>query len=413
VQQFLVRLSSLGLLEDNATFNQFTFPMPARFRCCLVLTIVGLGFALPHASADERIKVEAEINDKPVTLGFDTGASAPFLIWKTVATRLGIKSSPPPADLKLEVGEVAPDRSELVKLKVFGHTFEKAELRVLDMPYSDSETEIQGVVGWPAARDGILTLKIADRLVDFSATLPDTVGWRQLAIKKEHDVLTFVLPEAGEANTDLMLVDTGWSGGLALSPERWRAWRAAHPRQIVTKQALFTPAAGLVVSEVAWAEEISLNGFVIRGVAVSEGHLQDLVGRAAIIGIAGLRRVDLIADHKNGVAYTRTRTEPPATPVHNRMGAVFVPPNERSNDLVAHVAPNSPAEKAGIRNGDILLKIDELDVTPWRTKPGILPLSRFFEQPAGKTLTLTYKRGANTKKAIVRLIDILGPSRKE
>ena len=62
-----------------------------------------------------------------------------------------------------------------------------------------------------------------------------------------------------------------------------------------------------------------------------------------------------------------------------------------------------------VRNGDVLLRIGNLDVTKWRTDPTVLPLSRFWEQPAGTRLDLTLRRGEQVLKINVPLRDILSP----
>jgi C-terminal processing protease CtpA/Prc len=78
-------------------------------------------------------------------------------------------------------------------------------------------------------------------------------------------------------------------------------------------------------------------------------------------------------------------------------------------DLVARVINGSPAFAAGIRNGDVLLKVGGLDATKWRTDPKVLPLSRFWEGPPGTRLELTLKRGASTFKSTPVLRQILSP----
>src|SRR4029077_8034211 len=90
-------------------------------------------------------------------------------------------------------------------------------------------------------------------------------------------------------------------------------------------------------------------------------------------------------------------------------GAVFVPRDLQSQDLVANVLPHSPAEQAGVRSGCLWLKIDALDVTAWKTEPGITPLSRFWERPPGTRLVLTLKRNNQTVVIPVILREILGP----
>src|SRR5690242_15954824 len=81
-----------------------------------------------------------------------------------------------------------------------------------------------------------------------------------------------------------------------------------------------------------------------------------------------------------------------------------------NDDLIAHVVDGSPAHEAGIRNGDVLLKIADLDVTRWRTDPTVLPLSRFWQEPAGTKLRLTIRRGNETPEISVLLRNILPPS---
>src|SRR5208283_2607688 len=86
-------------------------------------------------------------------------------------------------------------------------------------------------------------------------------------------------------------------------------------------------------------------------------------GYQASLGLAALKRLDMVVDGGHGVAYLRLRRADAPPYEHNRLGAVFVPPEVHQNDLVAHVVPHGPAYEAGIRDGDVLLKIDKLDVT--------------------------------------------------
>jgi C-terminal processing protease CtpA/Prc len=92
---------------------------------------------------------------------------------------------------------------------------------------------------------------------------------------------------------------------------------------------------------------------------------------------------------------------------HNRLGAVFVPRDLQSDDLIAHVIVGSPAYEAGLQDGDILLKEDGRDVTNWRT--GGTPNTPFREQPAGTKLELTLKRGDKIFKTTAVLRNILPP----
>ena len=82
----------------------------------------------------------------------------------------------------------------------------------------------------------------------------------------------------------------------------------------------------------------------------------------ATLGLAALKRLDIVIDGKHGIAYLRPKKTPPLPYQHNRLGADFIPQDSHNDDLIAHVANGSPAYEAGIRDGDILLKEGEKDV---------------------------------------------------
>ncbi len=210
-----------------------------------------------------------------------------------------------------------------------------------------------------------------------------------------------------------MLIDTGDEDAVSLSNERWREWKAAHPSQPVTLSAAYMPGAGLTVAEVSWADELSLDGLVLHGVVVKECNAAQArlggPGYAASLGLGALARLDLAINGKGGVAYTHPRTDAPLASKHNRLGAVFVPRSDQNDELVAHVAVGSPAALAGVRDDDVLLAIGELDVTPWRTHPEILPFRKYWEKEAGTKVVLTLKRDQEILKVTATLKNLLGP----
>ena len=129
---------------------------------------------------------------------------------------------------------------------------------------------------------------------------------------------------------------------------------------------------------------------------------------AATLGLFALLRLSIVVDGKGGKVYLKSHARPerPNPYEYNRLGAVFVPANLQSNDLVAHVVQGSPAYEAGVRDGDLLLRIGELDVTKWQTDPRVLPLSRFWSRPAGTVLQLGLKRNGESLDVEVALQNI-------
>jgi S1-C subfamily serine protease len=119
--------------------------------------------------------------------------------------------------------------------------------------------------------------------------------------------------------------------------------------------------------------------------------------------LAALKRLDIIIDGQNGFAFIRPKTTAALPYQHNLLGADFVPKNSESDDLVAD---GSPAYKAGIRDGDILLKVCKLDFTKWRANKN--PLPDHVGQP-GTKLRLTLKRGDKIFKTTATLRNIIPP----
>jgi hypothetical protein len=237
-------------------------------------------------------------------------------------------------------------------------------------------------------------------------------AWQPLSLQKNAKVLILEIPRSKD-QPGAILIDTGMPNGVNLAPAKWREWRAAHSAEPTTLEAYFTPgAAGLVVREVSWASELAIGPLKLTDVTVQEASPVEaavIPGHEATLGIAALRRQNVVVDGKNGMAYFSRRQNPAAPLQHNRLGAIFAPSDMQHDPLEAHVAAGSPADAAGIRNGDELLKIDAIDATKWRTDPAVLPLGKFWQRPAGTTFILTLKRGDKEFALTVTLRDILGP----
>jgi hypothetical protein len=367
---------------------------------------------LPLQSAD-RIVLEGKLNGLPLRLALDTGASE-LVIFRAYAESRGLKISAPPAETELKPGQVLISRTEPVTFELFGRTNPNTRLGVVDHPASVLP-DIDGLVGWPNVRDNLWFISGSDlKMRQLTAIPSETADWTRLPQVPGQTLLCLELPRPVSGLPAFLGVDTGAYSGVRLSPAAWTDWRAAHSAQSGTLDAYYMPGAGLVIKEEIWAEEIDLGGLILRGVPVGRMNQAEVdlypPGTLAVLGLAATMRLDTVLDGHTGTAFVHTLDTPPRRYSHNRLGAVFVPADiAHSNALVAHVAPGSPAALAGVRDGDVLLMIDRLDVTPWRSKPGILPLSRFWEQPPGTKIHLTLLRGRENLVTSVVLKDLLGP----
>lgn len=365
-----------------------------------------------HAD-DERIFIDAKINGQSVHFAFDTGTDVPFLLTSTAAEKLNLKVAQPSADARIGPGETRIGWTDSQEAD-FGFTNIETRFAVAGLP-AYLKWDLDGMIGWPAFRNNVLFLDCVTHAIDtFTNRAELTNGWVKCLIQTNSD-LTLQLP-SGDNTREVIALDTGTSYGVMLNRRKWREWKAIHANQQMTMEAYYTPGAGLVVAEESWAAKISLGGQSLTAVPVTQAdsaaialHSSPQTDYAATLGFAALKRLDIVLDGKQGVVWLRPKKEQPTPYAHNHLGAVFVPQNLESDDLIAHVADGSPATEAGIRNDDILMKIGMLDCTKWRTDPEVLPLSRFFEGPAGTQIELTLRRGDKLVKVTAALKNILPP----
>jgi hypothetical protein len=360
--------------------------------------------------AEERLWVDATINGQQAHLIFDTGADR-LILFRKGAERLGLQITEPQPDLAPPPGAVTLAATELCEVTFLDNSI-ITSLGVLEMPsYLDMQAD--GVLGWGMFSKSVVRIDSISSKVELLEDAPEQLdNWTKLKLRTNSGYLSFEVPHAN-ARPGLVLVDTGFAGGVAVPPATWQAWNTIHPEAPTTLDSYFMPGAGLVVKEETWAGAIGFGPLLLTEVPMMEANQAQLalgsVGYEASLGLAALRRLELIIDGTRDVAYVRLKSTPPPPYQHNRLGAVFVPANPHNDDLVARVAKRSPAHDAGICNGDVLVKIGKLDATKWRSDPAIMPLSQFWTQPPETKLALTLKRDSQTYTTIVMLRQILAP----
>lgn len=349
-------------------------------------------------SAEEGIWVEAKINGQPVRFAFDTGTGPYPTLYSTTAKRLGL--------------EIAAGKTELCKLEIGKENF-RTPFSVLEIS-PDLKPSEDGLLGWPVFSNNIISFDLAANAVVFFTNVPEgTTSWTKIRLKDKSETLNLKTPTQ-DNKMGIISIDTGNPFGVRLNPYNWHKWKATHTNQPITLVAYYKTAIGLVVKEESWAKEIPLGPLTLTDVPVGEADSDDVSAGSfpdtqyeATLGLAALKRLEVVIDGKNGIAYVRPKKTPPLPYQHNRLGAVFVPRDLQSDDLVAHVVVGSPAYEAGIRDGDILLKVGR-DVANWRD-PNSKINGSFREQPVGTKSELTLKRGDKVFKTTAVLRNILPP----
>jgi len=381
--------------------------MCAYYRLLLVIvTCLGL-----HTPSKGRIRMEVKINGQSAVLALDTGAERTCLL-NTGAKRLGLRFEPPPSNARAAPGRVLPGLTDECDIEM-GPTTERSRLPVVAIPgYIKADTD--GFLGWDVLRQIVVVIDGPSQKASIRDQLPPAVSqWPSWKIASNASFLIVEVKIAAlQDGPGTMMIDTGAADGVKLGSHLWQQWGAAHPDQAATLSAGFYPGAGLIVTEERWAHTLVLGRLTLHDVPIGDyGALVQrapIAVRTATLGLEALRRITLWIDGQNNKVYLKSHAPPraPNSYAYNRLGAVFVPNLEKGNELLAHVVSGSPAHRAGIRADDVLLRIDDLDATKWRTDPRVLPLSRFWSQPAGTTLHLGLQRGDRLLNIAVTLEDI-------
>jgi len=351
----------------------------------------------------KRFLVPAKINGRPATLALDTGTEDLFL-FKPAAERLGLKLPEIPPDVLRESGRFPVLDTGPRKITLF-NTTGYFPVAVADFSVS---MDVDGCAGWSLFKNSIFQIDVASRAIrSLPQVPPEARQWTALRIHRASNVFCLELPD----KTGMILIDTGNYGGVSLSPERWQAWTNANPHLPKTLTAYYMGGSGVVVGEEAWAEKLSFGSMVLNEVPVHPASASDVaVGSfrspyQATLGLAALERLDFIVDGPAKMVYVRPRPGPFQPYSYNRAGAVFTPRDPRRDkqtNFVARVIKDGPAYKAGIRDGDVVTKVNGRAPSSWKDGPTYLSSTL----PAGTKLNLTLKRGDTAFDAILVLEDL-------
>ena len=346
---------------------------------------------------EDQILVAAQIDGKPATLGFDTGAESSCL-FRGATDRFGLKVS-------------TMDFVEHCTLS-FGKVLQTATFEVVDSPYPSFHGNLAGLIGWTSVSNRVTQLdaeKGGCRISDEPS--PGVEKWTRWKLVERSPVLIF---ERENGAIPLRIgVDTGFAGGIMLSPDRWQRWRKRRAGLPATVEAHSSIEGQLNAAETFRAKKISVGDLTVTDVPVLEispSLSAAFLNCDALLGLFVFRRLKLVVDGKNGVVYTRPLARPAGRYDYNPLGADFVPANlqipvdsNQPPELIACVIDGGPASRAGVKNGDVLLKAGNHDADEiWR---GLLNRSEEARgwPPAGTKVKLTMSRNGQQYETIVTL----------
>lgn len=361
---------------------------------CFVLALAAVARADDAAPffAGDRVLVSAKINQQQALFLFDTGATYSAIFRKS-AERLGIATE---ATRETVIGNrpVTIGQSQQLDLEMLG---QQAKLRLPILPFSTTG-KIDGVSSHRNLSAPFLLIDGYERKVSTPKSLPET-GWQRWRLDKDATQLFFEVTKDGQ-RFGRVFVDTGAIAGLRLPPPLWRAWREQNPNAGITLEAFRDGTGKVMMHEMSWADEYRLGDLSLRSVDIGpipesqDDKAVDIAGKEfiATIGIRAFRQMRLLINRQNDQVLTRSV---PVIPDHNRLGAVFVRGAGERSVYSARVLTGSPAERIGLKNGDVLLEINGFDFSTQRKDPVAEPAA-FFSRPADTKLKLKVEREGST-----------------
>jgi hypothetical protein len=367
-------------------------------------------FIVANCYGDDRFLLDVKINGRRAELCFDTGSSS-FALWRESARKLGLTST----NVASASDDITNDTTETCTLSMLG-TKGKAWFWLLDLP-ENCPLNFDGIVGWTAWRNSIISIDADNGKLEFPYEPPkEVLKWTRFQLETNSGLLGLeTLRQDGTQG--LIWIDTGAEAGVAIPPRRWRAWKEENPQQPITILSQFRAGEGAVTVEEAWANQIVVGPLVLSNVPVMEMLPYEVESSrsnsVAVLGMYALRGLELIVDGPQGVAYVHSKK---ARHVNmeddNRLGAAFLPQRSSANmvEYIARVADGSPAQEAGVQNGDILVRVNDQDVTG--PDAVVLVPRDWMSMPAGTKVRLALRRAGAITNITATMREMLPPSQK-
>jgi hypothetical protein len=180
----------------------------------------------------DRLTLNAKINGESIRLAFDTGMPIPLTILTPTARRLSLKTE-----------ERNGRKYAFFTIYIAGHEVVNAQALVTDsIPFPD----IDGVVGWPALLGNIWRIQWGNMSLSIMSSIPKEIfSWKTLKLDTQSSTAAAFL---SENSGGLVYLDTGHTGGIALSESRWKNLVQENPHLPRTIKSGYLPAAGGIFS---------------------------------------------------------------------------------------------------------------------------------------------------------------------
>jgi PDZ domain len=363
-------------------------------------------FEVPFRLGEDAIIVDAKVNGRTVSLMFDTGFSGAVNVENTI----DVGKVTGTVTLRDFVGEMQANTVKMMSLQLGDKKLDTTDMSeiVLSPPSGYSfayNTHCDGIMGYETIKNEITEINYQNnkfifhpRSFDISKRIPDN----------KRTFMAKMLP-IGSTSIELP-VETPSGKKMTLALDTGNAFYATTHRDVLERVGLwnsdkkpnFMTSAG-VASGAVDSFDYKMPSVKIFGVPVeaSVWDIIDLPSSSAegdgTVGYGFLHNFNIIIDFERRRVWFENWTGKFANEVEGDLGLVAGYSPKKKRAIVADVSPGTPADLAGIKEGDDLLSVDGIDAT----NLGYRKLRKVFKGPVGTKVDLAYSRAGNLKRVSV------------
>ena len=373
--------------------------------CALALShqAVAPTSTVPFRIAQDAIIVDAAVNGRSVSLMFDTGFGAAI----DVSDNVNIGKVTGSINLVDFVGSFVASTVKINTLKLGAKTIETKGMTEAVMSREDFTQSYgmhcDGVMGFEVIKGNVTGISYEHSRFDFYPSTMDISKW---VPDNKRTFLARLLP-TGNSSLE-MSVETPGGKRMVLALDTGNAFYATTHNDVLARVGLWEEGAvpkfmkqSFVASGPVNSWSLKLKNIKIFGIPVPEGvwDVIDVPSATAegdgTVGFGFLHNFNIIVDYDRRRVWFENYTGKTASDDIGDPG-ISAYGDRRSGDvLIYKVSPGSPAEKAGVKEGDALLSIDGEDL---ESHIGYRKMRKLLEGPIGSKVKLAISSHGELKR---------------
>ena len=376
----------------------------------LIAAQVAAPIVVPFRMTDSAILVDITANGKKMTCMFDTGYGGTLIL----ASNLNVGPTTGVQGLRDFVGTLTASTVKLRSMSIGGLNVPAGDRTIVVMPEDMSAsygTHVDGILGFDGVRDHVMEINFEKSQFIFH---PKSLDVTKKVPDNKRTFLAKLLPIGGSAMELAVQMSTGKKLTLALdtgngfyatthkdSLERVGLWKEG------TKPKYFFSAG--VASGAVDTWYYRMKDSVIFGVPVQESiwDVIELPSSSAdsdgTVGFQFLKNFNIIFDYERRRVWLDNFSGKVADGLSGDVGIRAGFSNQRKRTIIFAVAPDSPAEVAGIKVGDQLLSVDgqeQIEGTYER-------IDKLMKGPKGSKVKLVTSRNGEVKRYEIERKELL------